>query len=420
MHVTIITAFPNFFERFLETGVIGKAIDKGLLRVSLTDLRDFGLGNYRQMDDYTFGGGGGMVLLPEVLESALHSARAPFEGKGYVVCPSPQGDLLSQEVVETLAAQEHVVIVCGRYEGIDERFIAKHVHREISLGDFVLTGGEIPAMAMVDAVARLVPGVVGRESSVEEDSFYRGMLDHSHFTRPSEWSGMETPSVLLSGDAAEIERWRRDDAAERTILRRPDLVARANIRPYLPAGVYVALVHHPVLDRRGERSTTAVTGLDLSDIARSCRTYGVDRFFVVTPLASQRELVQTMRRHWTEGGGAAVSPERSEAMRLIKTVSSVERALEWVTKREKLAPTLIGTSAKDTPGSFHWLEAKRRVLREGRPVLFIFGTGSGLHEEVLSLCTICLSPLSGGMDGFNHLSVRTAAGTVLDRFFGWR
>lgn len=420
MNVTVVTAFPEFFDRFLSTGVIGRGVNSGLLRVALVDLRDFGLGNYRQIDDYTFGGGGGMVLLPEVLESALQAARTPFEGKGYVVCPSPQGDLLSQEVVETLAAQEHVVIICGRYEGLDERFIAKRVDREISLGDFVLTGGEIPAMAIIDAMARLVPGVVGRESSVEEDSFYRGMLDHPHYTRPSNWGDVGVPEVLLSGNAAWIDGWRRNEAADRTLSRRPDLIARANIRPYLSAGVYVALVHHPVLDRRGEKSTAAVTGLDLSDIARSCRTYGVDKFLVVTPLASQRELVQTVRRHWTEGGGADVSPERAEAMRLIKTLPSLERALEWVTKREGQMPEIIGTSAKSLPGSFHWIEAKRLILREKKPVLLLFGTGSGLHEAALSLCTMHLSPLSGGADDFNHLSVRTAVGAVLDRFFGWR
>ncbi len=420
VRISLVTAFPDFFDRFLTTGVIGRAVDRGLLRVDIIDLREHGLGRYRQIDDYSFGGGGGMVLMPEVLESALSEAKGDHGEGCCVVCPSPQGDLLTQEVVETLAAQRHIVLVCGRYEGLDERFVSKYVDREISLGDFVLTGGEIPAMAMIDSMARLVPGVVGRESSVEEDSFYRGMLDHPHYTRPSEWEGLEAPAVLVSGNASEIEKWRRSQAAERTLARRPDLIARANIRPYLSAGIYVALVHHPVLDRKGEKSTAAVTGLDLSDIARSCRTYGADRFLVVTPLASQRELVQTMRRHWTEGGGAGVSPDRAEAMRLIKTVPSVERAVEWVVKREKQRPLLVGTSAKNLPGSFHWLEAKRRMLREKKPVILLFGTGSGMHEELLSACDMLLSPLSGGNGDFNHLSVRTAAGAMLDRFFGWR
>ncbi len=399
--------------------MIGRAVRKGLIRVDVVDLRDFGAGNYRQVDDYSFGGGGGMVLLPEVLEKALSSVEDE-KGTAYVVCPSPQGDLLSQEIVETIAARDHVVIICGHYEGLDERFIEKRVDREISMGDFVLTGGEIPAMALIDAMSRLVPGVIGKESAVVEDSFYRGMLDHPHYTRPSEWEEIPAPDVLLSGHAAEIDTWRRNEAARRTLARRPELIGRANIRPYLPKGVYAALVHSPVLDRKGEKTTSAVTGLDLSDIGRSCRTYGLDRFLVTTPLASQREIVKTMAAHWTEGAGGEVNPDRKEAFRTIKIFASLDGATEWVIRKEKEPPLIIGTTARPREGGFHWIEAKRRILREKKPVIFLFGTGSGLHEEVLGRCHIVLQPLSGGFGDYNHLSVRTAAGVVLDRFFGWR
>ena len=419
MHVTILTAFPEFFADFLATSMIGRAVKNGTIRVDVADLRSFGTGGYRQVDDYSFGGGGGMVLLPDVMDQALASLERE-EGPAYVVYPSPQGDPLSQEIVETLAAQRHVLILCGHYEGLDERFTARRVDREISLGDFVLTGGEIPAMAIIDAMARLVPGVIGKESAVVEDSFYRGMLDHPHFTRPAEWQGEKVPEVLLGGNAALIDEWRRNSAAERTLSRRSDLIARANIRPYLNRGVYAALVHYPVLDRRGEKSTAAVTGLDLSDIARSCRTYGIDRFLVATPLSSQRELVKTVARHWTEGGGGKANPARKEAFFRLKTVASLDRAIQWITKREKEPPLIIGTSAKMREGAFHWLEAKRKILREKKALLFVFGTGSGLHDEALEECSMILQPLSGGAENYNHLSVRTAAGVVFDRFFGWR
>ena len=173
--------------------MIGRGIKNGLLHVDVVDLRNFGLGNYRQIDDYAFGGEGGMVLLPEVLERALAAIRESSGTKGYVVYPSPQGDLFSQEIVETLAAQEHIILFCGHYEGLDERFVSRCVDREVSMGDFVLTGGEIPAMAIIDAMARLVPGVVGKETAVVEDSFFRGMLDHPHCTRPAEWNGECVP-----------------------------------------------------------------------------------------------------------------------------------------------------------------------------------------------------------------------------------
>lgn len=419
MNITIITAFPEFFRDFLSTSMIGRAVKKGILTVDVEDLREHGSGSYRQVDDYSFGGKGGMVLLPGVLKDALDSVRER-KGPGYVVSPSPQGDLLSQEVVETLAAREHIILICGHYEGLDERFVEKYVDRELSLGDFVLTGGEIPAMALVDAMARLVPGVIGKETAVTEDSFYRGMLDHPHFTRPSEWEGERVPEQLLSGNDAEISKWRRGTALKRTLARRPDLIARANIRPYLPGGVYAALVHSPVLDRRGDESTAAVTGLDISDIARSCRVYGVDRFLITTPLASQRALVKTMARHWTEGWGSEVNPERKEALGLLKVFSTVERAVAWVSKREKAAPVIIGTTAREQDGQFHWLEVKRMILREEKPVLLLFGTGSGLHEDIFAMCTAVLRPISGGDGEYRHLSVRAAAAVVLDRLFGGR
>ena len=253
-----------------------------------------------------------------------------------------------------------------------------------------------------------------------EDSFFRGMLDHPHFTRPSEWEGIPAPDVLLSGHAAEIENWRRSEAVQRTLSRRPELIGRANIRPYLPKGVYIALVHSPVLDRKGKKTTAAVTGLDLSDIGRSCRTYGLDRFLVTTPLASQRELVKTMASHWTRGAGGEVNPDRKEAFSKLKLFPSLERATDWVSGREKEDPLLIGTTARSREGGFHWIEAKRTVLRKKQPVVFVFGTGAGLHEDVLGSCHIVLQPLSGGFGDYNHLSVRTAVGVVLDRFFGWR
>ena len=419
MKVTILTAFPDFFKGFLSESIIGRAVRRGLIEVEIEDLRGFGMGGYRQVDDYAFGGGGGMVLLPEVLENALNSLEER-KGRAYVVYPSPQGDLLSQEVVESLAGREHVVIICGHYEGIDERFVERRVDREVSMGDFVLTGGEIPAMAIVDAMARLVPGVIGKESAVVEDSFFRGMLDHPHYTRPAKWDGSAVPGVLLSGHGAMIEEWRREEAVKRTLLRRADLIGRAAIRPYLPKGVYLLLLHFPVLDRRGDKTTTAVTGLDLSDIGRACRTFGVNRFLVATPLPSQRRLVKTMGAHWTEGAGGRVNSDRKEAFRMIKTVPSLEGGVEWVTKREKETPMLIGTTARTRGGETHWLEAKRRLLREKKPAIFLFGTGSGLHEEALEKCAMVLQPLSGGWGDYNHLSVRTAAGIILDRLFGWR
>ena len=250
MKITVITAFPELMRNYLASSVLGRGIAAGKLEAEVVDIRDFSEGSYRQIDDYCYGSGG-MMLMAEPLAKAVESVSGG--AKPYVVYPSPQGVRLHQELVEDLARKEHLVIVCGHYEGVDERFTEKYVDMEISLGDFVLTGGEMPAMAIVDAVSRLIPGVVGSESSVEEDSFYSGMLDTPHYTRPAQWRGERVPEVLLNGDAKAIERWRRRQSVERTLDRRPDIAGRAGIIPWLSGGAYVMEVHYPVLDKRGRK-----------------------------------------------------------------------------------------------------------------------------------------------------------------------
>ena len=230
MRLSIVTAFPDLIRQYLGCSVLGRGVASGKLDVRVVDLRDHSQGDYRQVDDYSFGGGG-MVLMAEPLARAVESLSG--EGKPFVVYPSPQGVPLHQELVEDLSRVDHVVLVCGHYEGVDERFVRRFVDLEVSLGDFVLTGGELPAMALVDALARLVPGVVGRGEAVVNDSFYRGFLDHPHFTRPAAWRDDVVPEVLAGGDHGAIEEWRRREGDRRTLARRPDVQARAGLLPYL-------------------------------------------------------------------------------------------------------------------------------------------------------------------------------------------
>ena len=417
MRITIITAFPDLIRAYIGASVLGRGIAKGKLEVGILDIRDFAEGSYRQIDDYSYGSGG-MVLMAEPLQRALESVKG--EREPFVVYPSPQGTMLHQELVEDLSRKEHLMILCGHYEGIDERFVEKNVDLEISMGDFVLTGGEMPAMAIVDAVSRLIPGVVGKSEAVKEDSFFGGMLDTPHYTRPSEWEGQKVPEILLSGDEKAIRKWRRRQAVERTLRRRPDIVGRAGIMPWMSKGAYVMEVHYPVLDKRGERSSTAITGMDLHDIARACRTYGIRKYLLVTPLAQQRDMAKKIAAHWTEGWGSTYNPDRSEAFSTLKIFASVNRALKWASEREKTNPFTIATTAKSTEGAFHWLSLKRRILEEDLSPVFIFGTGWGLHEDVLKDADAVMTPIAGGTDSWNHLSVRSAVSITLDRFFGWR
>ena len=240
MKIDIVTIFPKMVEGPLAEGIVARAIAKGVLDVKVHDLRDFTTDRHRVVDDMPFGGGPGMVLKPEPLFAAVDRIReqrraeaeakgAPESrrslGEGGVILTSPDGERLTHEVAERLSALDHLVILCGRYEGVDER-VREHLATEtISIGDYVLSGGELPALVIVDAVARLVPGVVGDEASVTGDTFARdGLLDFPQYTRPAEFRGHGVPPVLLSGHHAEIEKWRRQQALERTRRHRPDLL----------------------------------------------------------------------------------------------------------------------------------------------------------------------------------------------------
>jgi tRNA (guanine37-N1)-methyltransferase len=211
----------------LAEGIVGRAINRGLLDVRVHDLRAFTTDRHRVVDDVPFGGGPGMVLKPEPLFRAVESLTAERGKPGAVVLTSPDGPKLTHATAERLRDLGHVAILCGRYEGVDERVRRHLATEEISIGDYVLSGGELPALVIVDAVARLVPGVVGDEQSVARDTFARGLLDFPQYTRPADFEGYAVPPVLLSGHHQEIERWRRRQALARTLERRPDLLAEA-------------------------------------------------------------------------------------------------------------------------------------------------------------------------------------------------
>lgn len=222
MRIDILTIFPGIFESPLRESLLGRAIAAGILDVRVHDIREHGIGRHRQVDDEAYGGGPGMVMRPEPIFAAVE-ALGP--GNKRVILLSPAGRRLDQALVRELAAEPWLVLVCGRYEGVDERVVEGLPAEEVSIGDYVLSGGEVPALVVLEAVSRLVPGVIGREESHERDSFGpEGLLDHPHYTRPAEFRGMRVPEVLLSGHHAEIERWRREAALEKTRRNRPDLL----------------------------------------------------------------------------------------------------------------------------------------------------------------------------------------------------
>jgi len=248
LKLEVVTLFPEFVEQVVKVGIPRKAVENGALQFRARDLRDYSDGADRRVDDRSYGGGPGMVMEPGPLADAIAAAKTAIGVDAKVIAMSPQGLPMTQALVQQLAAESALVLVCGRYEGLDER-VTPLIDFEVSLGDFVLSGGELAAMVLVDAVARLLPGVLGHEGSAQADSFSDGLLDHPHYTRPPMWRGAAVPDVLLSGDHAKIARWRLKQALGATFLKRPDLLEKLQI-----SRIHAELLREFLAESSGEKN----------------------------------------------------------------------------------------------------------------------------------------------------------------------
>jgi tRNA (guanine37-N1)-methyltransferase len=450
LKITILTLFPEMFEAFLETSLLGKARTGGLIDINVVQIRDFTHDKHRSVDDTPYGGGCGMVMKCAPLAEAMDHTTARV-GPGHCVFLTPQGKRLDQGTAVALAHKDHIILVCGRYEGVDERFRQLYVDEEISLGDFVLSGGETAAMAVVEAVTRLVPGVMGNCKSAAQESFSEGLLEYPQYTRPAVFRGLEVPAVLRSGDHRKIASWRRQTAAQRTAVRRPDLLAqggskhwarrkgkdavpfaqgaadgrapvdgraeRKNLLTKRAARTYVALLHHPVYDRNGQVVTTALTNLDLHDISRAARTFALAGYYVVTPVEKQRQLVGRIVDHWLEGYGGTVNRRRKQALELVSVATDIEEMRSAIAARHNVSPLIVVTTARTVDRPLVNCEALfERPETARRPVILCFGTGWGLTQEVVESADLCLQPIHGP-GTYNHLSVRSAVSIYLARLF---
>jgi len=229
MRIDILTIFPGMFRGPFEESIVKRAVESGLVQIFFHDIRDYASDRHRTVDDYPFGGGQGMLMKPEPLFAAVEDVQGQAPERGPIVLLTPQGRLFDQEVAVELARQDRLILICGHYEGVDARVHEHLATDEISIGDYVLSGGELAAMVVVDAVVRQIPGALGSPLSSADDSFAQGLLEHPQYTRPAEFRGMSVPEVLLSGNHGEIARWRRQQSLLRTARRRPDLLARADL-----------------------------------------------------------------------------------------------------------------------------------------------------------------------------------------------
>lgn len=425
MRFHLVTLFPEFFTSPLATGLMGRAREAGVVDVSFHDPRAFSTDRHHHVDDRPYGGGPGMVLQPGPVAAAVRAIPSP----GRMLFLTPGGRPFTQALARELAREEDLTLICGRYEGLDARLADILPLEPVCVGDAVLNGGETAALAVMEAVGRLVPGFMGKEASGEDESFSAGILEYPHYTRPEVFEGLEVPAVLRNGDHAAIATWRRGQALAATLSQRPELLADAPLdradaatlaalpRERPGRNLSFCLLHYPVLLEGRKCGASSLTNLDVHDIARISRSYGMGPFYVVTPLEDQLRLLEAILRHWDAAG--PLRRDRSRALSLVCGVPSLAEAVALAAGRAGTAPRLVATSAA-------WPEKKRAAppltpaqvrawCREG-PVLLCLGTARGLAPEVTALCDGRMRPLR--FLGDNHLSVRSAAAILADRILG--
>ncbi len=425
MNFHILSIFPHFFESPLTSGLMGKAVEKGLVNFNHVDVRHFAGGIHKSVDDRPFGGGPGMLLKVEPMDKALASIESP----GRIMMLSPRGKPLSQARARELSKEENVTLICGRYEGIDERLLDRYPIELVSVGDFVLNGGEAGAICLIESVARLLPGFMGHTDSGDEESFSAGLLEYPHYTRPENYEGLKVPEVMRGGDHGKISQWRRERSLDATLNDRPDVLPEAALtvedidylrtlpRNRLGRNLYIALCHYPVVNKFGEKVAVSVTNLDLHDMSRVARSYGLGGFYATTPLEDQKALVGQLMNHWKKGAGSIANPDRAEAFSKTKVFDDIGAALLDIEKQTGQCPRLAVTSArldrgKEAKPAMSYSELQDWLANS--PVLLVFGTGHGLAEEVLSKADGILRPVRY-LDDYNHLSVRSAVAIIVDR-----
>lgn len=427
----LVTLFPEFFESPLSTALMGRAREAGIVECSFHDPRQFSTDKHRHVDDRPYGGGPGMVMQGEPLARALRSIERP----GRMLFMAPGGRPLTQDMVRDLAREEDLTIVCGRYEGIDARLLQLFPLEPVSVGDIVLNGGESAALSVLEAVARLMPGFMGKEESGDDESFSHGLLEYPHYTRPESLEGLSVPEVLQSGDHARIAQWRRQESVRATLRMRPEMLNEAPLyredvqtlaetpRDRPGRNLSFCLVHYPVSLGPKKIGASSLTNLDIHDIARISRSYAMGSFYPVTPLRDQLRVLEEILRHWTRGPGGTGNADRAQALGLVQPATSLEEAVAHMTAQHGTRPRLVASYAvwpakgkASQPGRMPMTPRDVRRWCDQGPVMLCLGTAQGLAPEVLEQCEGTLRPVR--FLGYNHLSVRSAAAILADRILG--
>ena len=427
MRISALTLFPALYEPFVRTSLLARAVDAGIVSFSIENL--FSLAEpKKRIDSPTFGPGAGMLLKPDIIQKGIEQQEAKY-GPAYKIFFSPKGKKLDQRLLaklaQTLQEKQHIMLMPARYEGMDARVEQEYADCLVSIGDYVLMGGDLPAMVLMEGLLRLIPGVVGKEESIIEESFSGAFVDYPEYTAPVVWKGHEVPEIVRSGNHGAIKDWRRSQAAQESVIhhfgwmrshieKKEDIqLAKGKIPPH-----YVILMHSQVMLGNGKEGTSSVTSLDIHDIARSACTYGIDKYFIVTPLEDQQRIIKKLLSFWQTDVAIDYNPERHRALESVRLVETLDDALKQIEAAHEAEPVLVATSAQkhEEVASITYND-QEVVWSQKRPVVIILGTARGLASSVLEKCDYLLGPVEGFSD-FNHLSVRSAAAIILDRWLG--
>lgn len=391
--------------------IIKRAVEKKILEINIHNLRDYTTDKHKITDDCPYGGGPGMVMKPEPIFRAVKTLGNDSPKKRIILL-CPQGEKFSQAKAIELAKEEHLIFICGHYEGIDERVREHLVTDEISIGDYVLTGGELASMVITDAVTRLLPGAIGDIRSKETESFSEHLFDFPCYTRPEEFEGMKVPEVLLSGNHAEIDKWRENKQLKSTCKKRPDLLTNCNYT--YKNNVYLGLLHHSIRNKQKQSIITSITNMDIHDICRVASTFSIAKYYCINPIDSQRLLAQRIIDHWLKGYGATYNSNRKEALTNIELVDTLDNTILKIKKECKKKPIVVLTDAKKFSNSISYLELRHKIHTQDHPFLLLFGTGWGIEENIFEQADYVLEPIIG-IGEYNHLSVRSAVSIIVDR-----
>jgi len=422
----ILSLFPEIFENFFNISLLKKAVENRIISFNLINIRDFSESKHKVVDDTPYGGGCGMVLKVEPIYKALSSLTK--DKRGRTILLSAKGEKLTQEKVKALSKEKNITLICGRYEGVDER-VTRFIDDELSIGDFVLMGGESAACCLIESICRLLPGVIGKNESTINESYTSNFLEYPHYTKPREFCGLKVPEVLFSGNHKEIDKFRHFMQVKTTFQRRIDLIKNRKeplsledvniikeVYKKKKYELFIGLIHYPVLNKNKEEVATAITNLDIHDIARVGKTYEIKKYFIVNPVDEQVDYAKRIINHWREGFGFKYNKNRSTALNIVDFSRTTEECIETVKKLTEKNLLVLGTSAQISKKIISI--AKAQKLLEENAILLLFGTGWGLSDKVIEKVDFMLEPLYG-LGDFNHLSVRSAVSIILDRLIGF-